>query len=186
VDNFLGKWAEIHHNMSLQRGEIKRPIFYHPPMKSSESLPLVNRSQSENGVQSLVFKIITEDANANSRDLTMLCVEEAERKLDTDLGSEFCVVVKESSGVTKVESFSRGEEMEVKLKYEIRESRWEEFGVQEVAFNEGNKPVHVCSWIDYVRNGYVMTVTLSNLKNNACAVIVVSTPLSSSSSSLSF
>ncbi|ESW28576.1 hypothetical protein PHAVU_002G000900 [Phaseolus vulgaris] len=179
VENFLGKWAEIHHNMSLQHGEIQRPVFYHPPMKNWESLPLVNRSESESGVQSLVFKIITEDAKMG-RELAMLCVEEAERKLESDLGSEFCVMVKEcSSEVIKVESWSRGEGMELKLKYEMRGSRWEEFAVQEVAFNEGNKPVHVCTWIDHVRFGYVMTVPLPNLKNNAFAVIVVSPPLSS-------
>ncbi|CAJ1928688.1 unnamed protein product [Sphenostylis stenocarpa] len=182
VENFLGKWAEIHKNMSLQRGEIKTPIFYHPRMKNCGSLPsdIVNRAQSQNGVQSLVFKITTEDVNSSKdlwRDLAMLCVEEAEVKLGTDLCSEFCVVVKESSEVTKVEScsmngWSRGEQgMRLKMKHEIRGSTWEDFGVQKVAFNEGNKPVHVCCWIDSVRDGYAMTVPLPYLKNNAFAVI---------------
>ncbi|XP_027913299.1 acetyl-CoA-benzylalcohol acetyltransferase-like [Vigna unguiculata] len=160
VDNFLGKWAEIHENMSVQRGEIKTPVFYHPPMKNSECLPLINRSESESesGVQRLAFKIVTEDVKS---------VEEMWRKVASEL-------VKESSEVMKVEGWAMNDEkMRLKMKHEMRELR-----VQEVTFNEGNKPVHVCCWIDYVRDGFVMTVSLPNLKNNACAVIVISPSLS--------
>lgn len=88
-------------------------------------------------------------------------MEEMWRKMATsDLGSEFC------SEVMKVESWSMNERM--------RLNEMRDFGVQEVRFNEENKPIHVCSWIDYVRDEYVMTVALPNLKNNSCAVILVS------------
>ncbi|XP_017426951.1 acetyl-CoA-benzylalcohol acetyltransferase [Vigna angularis] len=161
VDNFLGKWAEIHKNMSDQIGEIKTPVFYHPPTKKSESFPLINRSESESksGVERLVFKIITEDMNSMEEMWRKMAME-AEGKVESELGSEFC------SEVMKVESWSMNERM--------RLNEMREFGVQEVRFNEENKPIHVCCWIDYVRDEHVMTVALPNLKNNSCAVILVS------------
>ncbi|KAK7406311.1 hypothetical protein VNO78_07934 [Psophocarpus tetragonolobus] len=188
VENFLGKWAEIHNKMSPQNEEIKKPIFYHPRLKNPECLPadIISRTEGQNGVQSMVFKITTEEANSNSnwwRKLAMLCVEEADQKLGSSLGSEFCLVVKESSEVIKVESCSvNGWNVQgMCVKHEISRSTWEEFGVYEVAFNEGNKPVHVSCWIDSVSLafGYAMALPLNH---NACAVILVSPPLSSSPS----
>jgi len=187
VENFLGKWAEIHMNMSPQHEEIQTPIFHHPRLKNPESLPpdIISRTQRQNGVQSMVFTITTEDANFSMelwRELAMLCVKEAEQKLSTNLGSEFSLVVKESSEVAKVESCSmNGWSVEgMRVKHEMSASRWEEFGVYEVAFFEGNKPVQVSCWIDSVSDGYAMVVPLPYLKHkNACAVIVVSPPLSS-------
>ncbi|KAG5123254.1 hypothetical protein AAZX31_11G036700 [Glycine max] len=187
VENFLGKWAEIHMNMSPQHEEIQTPIFHHPRLKNPESLPpdIISRTQRQNGVQSMVFTITTEDANFSMelwRELAMLCVKEAEQKLSTNLGSEFSLVVKESSEVAKVESCSMNEwSVEgMRVKHEMSASRWEEFGVYEVAFFEGNKPVQVSCWIDSVSDGYAMVVPLPYLKHkNACAVIVVSPPLSS-------
>ncbi|RDY00347.1 Protein ECERIFERUM 2, partial [Mucuna pruriens] len=181
VENFLGKWAEIHTNISPQNEEIKRPIFYHPRLKNPESLPsdIISRSQSQNGVQSMLFKITVEDVNSSKelwRELAMRCVGEAEQKLGKNLGSGFCLVVNESSEVIKVESCS---ENGWSLKHEITPTTWDEFGVYEVAFNERNKPVQVSCWIDSVSDGYAMAVPLPYLKQNAFAVIVVSPPLSS-------
>ncbi|XP_027361993.1 deacetylvindoline O-acetyltransferase-like [Abrus precatorius] len=182
VENFLEKWAQIHNKMSTKNEEIKTPIFYHPRLKTPESLPsdIITRTKSKNGVQNMVFKITFEDVNFQKelwRELAMLCVEDAEKKLSTNMGSGFSLVVKESSDVIKVESCSKNgwSVKGLRLKHQITGTTWNHFGVYEVAFTEGNKPVHVSCWIGSVADGHVMAVPC--LKENACGgVIVVSPP----------
>ncbi|KAL2348195.1 hypothetical protein Fmac_002195 [Flemingia macrophylla] len=184
-ENFLEKWVEIHTKMSQQRGKIETPIFYHPRLKNPESLPwdIISRTQSQNGVQSMVFKI-TGVVNLEKelwRELAMLCVEKAKQKQDTNLGSDFCLVVKESSELIKVESCSmNGVGKKMTHEFEISQSTWKEFGVYEVAFNVGNKPIHVSCWIGSVSDdGYAMAVPLPYLNQNSFAVVLVSPSLSS-------
>ncbi|TKY70784.1 hypothetical protein E2542_SST07077 [Spatholobus suberectus] len=174
--------------MSPQHEELKAPIFSHPRLKNPKSLPsdIISRTQIQNGVQSMVFKITAEDVNLSKelwRELAMLCVEEAEQKLGTNLGSEFSLVVKDSSEVINVESCLENgwsvHGLGLRLKPQITPTTWEDFGEYEVAFNEGNKPVQVSCWIGSVGDGYVMGVPLPYLKQNACAVVVVSPPISS-------
>nr|KYP67116.1 hypothetical protein KK1_013439 [Cajanus cajan] len=106
-ENFLAKWAEIHTKMSHQREKIETPIFYHARLKNPKSLPsdIIPRTQRQNGVESMVFKISEVNLDKELwRELAMVCVEEAKQKQGTNLGWEFCLVVKESSEVMKVES----------------------------------------------------------------------------------
>ncbi|KAK7307759.1 hypothetical protein VNO77_41105 [Canavalia gladiata] len=184
VENFLKKWAEIHNNMSSQNEEIETPIFYLPCLKNPESLPsdIISRTLSKNGVQSLVFRITTEEVTFRKElwmELAMLCVEEAEQKLSTNMGSHFSLVVKESSEVINVESCSKsGWSLQgSRLRHHMTGTTWNEFGVYEVAFDEGNKPVHVSCWTGSVSGGNVMTVPLPCLKENGCAVIVIAVSL---------
>ena len=182
VDNFLKKWAEIHNKMLPQNGEInKKPIFYHPVLKSPEALPkdVISRTLGKNGVESMVFKITSEDASFNKeswRELAMLCVEDAKQKLNIQMGSNFSFLVKESSGVIKVESCSNsGHNVQgLALKNQITPTTWNDFGLYEVAFCEGNKPVLVSCWIASVADGHVMAVPYP--KENVSAVIIVSPP----------
>lgn len=184
IENFLGKWAEIHNNISSQHEKNLTPIFYRPRLKNHEPLPsdIISRTQSQNGVQSMVFKITTNELNINKellRELAMLCVDEAEQKLGTNLGSNISLVLKESYEAIKVESCSMNEWSVNGLKHEIIPTTWNEFGVYEVAFNEGNRPVKVCCWVGFLSDGYAMAVPLPCLKENACAVVVASPTQSS-------
>ncbi|XP_061343927.1 anthranilate N-benzoyltransferase protein 2-like [Gastrolobium bilobum] len=178
VENFLKKWAEIH-KMLPQNEEIKTPTFYYPDLKIHEPLPsyIISQTENKNGVLSTVFEVTTKDANF-SKELALLCVEDAERKLNLKMGSDFSLVVKKSSEIIKVESCSKsGYNMQgLGLKNQITRATWNDFGAYEVAFHEGNKPVLVSCWIGFVADvAHVMAVPCP--KENAFAVIVVSPPL---------
>ncbi|XP_061347682.1 acyltransferase GLAUCE-like [Gastrolobium bilobum] len=178
VENFLKKWAEIHNKLP-QNEEIKTPIFYHPGLKKNpEPLPsdIISRTESKNGVQSTVFKVTAKDANF-SKELALLCVEDAERKLSIKMGSDFSLFVKESSEIIKVESCSKnGYTMQGSgLKNQITRATWNDFGVYEVAFHEGNKPLLVSCWFGSVADVHVMAIPCP--KENAFTVIVVSPPV---------
>ncbi|KAJ1391723.1 Transferase [Sesbania bispinosa] len=185
VENFLKKWVQIHNKMLPQNKDTKTPIFHHTSQENSEPLPseIISRTQSKNGVQSMVFKITAEDVDFSKEywgEIVMFCIEDAEQKLDIKMGSDFSLVVKDSAEVIKVETCSK-----TKSKYNLQGlldiqkkilgATWNDFGVYEVAFHEGNKPVHVSCWIASNAagdDGHVMAVPCP--EENACAVIIVS------------
>lgn len=184
VENFLKKWAEIHNNMLPQNEKIKTPIFCHTLLKNDEPPPtdVISRTPCQNGTHTMVFKITAEGVNFNMQlwsELAMLCVEEAEKKVQQKVGSDFSVFVKESSEVIKVEGCSSKSgfySMQVMgLKNHIVHATWNDFGVYDVAFREGNKPVHVSRWIGSVADGNVIAVPYP--RENVFAVIIVSLPV---------
>ncbi|KAI4327176.1 hypothetical protein L6164_019668 [Bauhinia variegata] len=178
VDNFLGKWTDMHNKMLPPNEMTKTPIFYPPGLVSYESPPteIITRTPSRNGAPSMVFKITAEDANFN-KELAMLCVEEAEQRLGRKMGSEFSLFVKQSSEDIKVEDCSNGicSEHVSELKKKITPTTWEDFGVYEVAFHEGNKPVHVSRWIGSVSEGNVIAIPYP--KEGVSAVVIVTLPI---------
>lgn len=185
VENFLNRWAQIH-NMLLQNEDTETPIFYQPRLENPESLPphIISRTKTKHGPQSMMaFKITSAGDVINFskemwRELAVLCVEDTEQKLDIKMGSDFSLVVKESTEIIKVESCSRSGYIynpSTVLKNGILGVTWNDFGVNEVAFHEGNKPVHVSCWIGSVADGCVMAMPYPH--GNARVVIVVSPPL---------
>ncbi|CAL0314323.1 unnamed protein product [Lupinus luteus] len=180
VENFLKKWSEIHHKMVPKNELMKIPmaIFSHPPVKNHDFLPshIINRTITKNKVKNLVFKITTEGVDFNQglwRELAMLCVEGAENKLHIKMGSAFSLLVKESFEVFKVETCSKnGYSMQgLCLKNQITCTTWNDFGVYEVAFQEGNKPVHVSHWLGSIVNEHVIAFPCP--KKNVSAIIIV-------------
>ncbi|XP_016201478.1 vinorine synthase [Arachis ipaensis] len=180
VDNFLKKWAKIHDEMLSENGEIKRPIFYQPCQKNvdealASDVNVISRSLSKNGIESMVFKITSNEASFNKerlRELAMFCVEEAEQKLNIKMGSKFSFVVKESSKVTRVESCSKSNRGHSSI--QMTPTTWNEFGLYEVAFCKGNTAVHVSCWVASVPDGHVLAVPYP--KENVSALIIVSPP----------
>ncbi|XP_025662079.1 tetrahydroanabasine acetyltransferase [Arachis hypogaea] len=176
VDNFLKKWTEIYQEMLPQNGEIKKSIFIHPLVKDHEVLPshVISPTFSRKRAESMIFKITsTTDVMIMSinqetwRELAMLCVKDLEHKHNIQMGSKFSFLVKNdsssSSGVVTIESCSNNGGNNVKslgLKYQITLATWNEFGLYDVAFCEGNKPVHVSCWVaSSVPEGHVMAMT---------------------------
>lgn len=109
----------------------------------------------------------------------MFCIEHAEQKLDIKMGSDFSLVVKDSAEVIKVETRSKTKSEYnlqglLDIQKKILGATWDDFGVYEVEFHEGNKPVHVSCWIalmDDGDDGHVMSVPCP--EENVCAVIIV-------------
>ncbi|WVZ25809.1 hypothetical protein V8G54_004353 [Vigna mungo] len=184
VENFLKTWADIHSSMLLQRQEIKAPIFHHSLLVKDDEEPppadVINRTRCRKA-QSLAFRFIGKDLNLNQefcRKVAMLCVEEAEKKLDKRVWTEFSLFVKESCEVIKVEGHSKSgyckKVLDQSLKNEISGGTWNDFG-EFVMFHEGNKPVLVSRWIGSIADdGNVVVIPCPEEK--ASAVIIVSLP----------
>lgn len=183
VENFLKNWADIHSSMLLQRQEIKAPIF-HPSLlvKNDEPPPadVINRTRCRKA-QSMAFKFIGKDLNLNQefyRKVAMLCVEEAEKKLEKKVWTEFSLFVKESCEVIKVEGHSKSgyckKVLDQSLKNEISGGTWNDFG-EFVMFHEGNKPVLVSRWIGSIADDGKVVV-IPSPEEKASALIIVSLP----------
>ncbi|CAK8539518.1 unnamed protein product [Lathyrus sativus] len=174
VKKFLNKWAQTYNMLpSISNKEIDRTIFNYLGSKNPNFLStedLNNHSQNKNRVQSVGFKITTKDVNFSKvlwRELAMVCMEEAEEKLEMKIGSSFSLVVKEFLEVVEVESVTKSG-----IKNQIVcITSWDDFGVDKVVFHEENKVVHVSCWIGSVADAVVMI--LPCIEENVCGVIVV-------------
>ena len=180
VENFIKKWAEIHNTLLPQNEDQKAPMFYHPLLISEPPLSaVISRTPSKNGALTMVFKITSKEVKFNMelwRGLAMLCVEEAEKMLHKNMGSDFSVLVKESFEVIKVEGCSKSGHSTQVLgpKNQIIGTTWNDFGAYDVAFHEGSKPVLVSHWIGSVAGGHVIAFPYP--EENLNAVIIVSLP----------
>ncbi|KAK4262553.1 hypothetical protein QN277_028101 [Acacia crassicarpa] len=172
VDDFLKKWADIHNNEVLCNRETRTPLFYHPRLKSQEAPPpnIIRRTPYKNGGESLLFKITCEENGEFERESAELCVQEAEKKLQRKMGSEFGLFLKEPSEVVKVETceYSR---QGLGLKSQMKSTSWDEFGVYDISFHEEKRPVHVSRWIGSASEGNVVVVKYP--KDGVSAVILV-------------
>lgn len=76
------------------------------------------------------------------------------------MDSEMYLFVKEKSEVIKVEKFSKHGLVKPPLgvKTRVTSASWDDLGANDVAFREGNKPVHVSHWIGSVFYGLVMAI----------------------------
>ncbi|MED6118760.1 hypothetical protein PIB30_005899 [Stylosanthes scabra] len=186
IENFIKKWSQIHNNsLSPQIEEHynynnKTPIFYHPilinePPPSSVLSTTPTKKESQH---TMLFKI--KNSNMEQwRELAMICVEETEQILQKNIGSDFLVLVKESSSEDiKIHNFSKSGYIKnnKKVDSEIVGGNWNDFGgYGEVAFQEGNKAVHVSHWIgSSVDVGYVIIAFPHVEENNGSAVVIVS------------
>ncbi|KAJ7952570.1 putative Transferase [Quillaja saponaria] len=165
MDKFLNKWANIHRNIVSKNDLSEKPIFYTPNLsKSGSSLipQLISSTPCKNGGQSMIFNIT--DSGNLCMELALLCVQEAEQKLGVKMGSDFSLFTKESSDVIKVENWSRIEHDKqplAKLECEITSANWNDCGVYDVAFCEGNKPASISNWIDSISDGLVLAISSS-------------------------
>ncbi|XP_054795101.1 uncharacterized protein LOC129301243 [Prosopis cineraria] len=171
VDNFLKKWADIHKNEAVRNGKTRMPLFYHPRLKNAEAPPpnIIRRTPYKNGGPSLLFKITSEDSEFEMES-ARLCVQEAEKKLHRKMGSEFSLFVKEPSEVIKVEACEYSRQA-LGFKHQVSCATWDEFGVYDIAFHEGKRPVHVSRWIGSASEGNVLAVKYP--KEGVSAVMVV-------------
>ncbi|CAL0313715.1 unnamed protein product [Lupinus luteus] len=179
IEKFLKNWAEINNHMLLQN-EKKTPIFCHPLLKNEDPPPIdvISRTPCQNGTHTMLFKITAQGINFNMelwRELAMFCIDEAEEKLQQKLGSDFCLFVKESCKIIKVEGCSSKSVYSKEvlgLKNNIIEASWNDFGVCGLAFQEGSKPIHVSHSIGSVRDGHVIAVQCP--RENVSVVVIVS------------
>lgn len=174
VDDFLKKWADIHKNKLLINGETRTPLFYHPRLKNPDAPPanIIHRTPYKNNGQTLMFMITSEEDSEFERESVLICVQEAEKKLERKMGSEFSLIVKEAHEIVKVErcEYSR-KGQGIGVKNEMKITTWDEFGVYDISFHEEKKPVEVSRWIGSASEGNVYAVKCP--KDGVSAVILV-------------
>ncbi|KAG7955359.1 hypothetical protein I3843_11G066800 [Carya illinoinensis] len=155
VENFLSSWAIIHRNIVSNINGSKKPLFHLPNLKTHLSSPtaIISSIPSKCFGQTLHFRVTAEDATLDRSEtfnsLALLCVEESESNLAIRMTSEFYLFVKESFEVIKVEKCAnRGlTRQQLSLKSKITCADWDDLGAKEVAFRDGNKPLHVSYWM---------------------------------------
>ncbi|PON97882.1 Transferase [Trema orientale] len=164
-ENFLKKWADIHKNMLSKNGIPERPLFYLPSLKiapSSNVTNIINSEASKDCGQTMIFNATysNEDELITST-LALLCVEEAMAKLGSKMALEFTFsYVKAPGNVVLLEKCSKHDQLAIKpdlnIKDRIKSATWDDFGMMELEFRKGNKPVRVSNWIGSVSNGLIM------------------------------
>ncbi|KAI9087004.1 hypothetical protein K1719_030965 [Acacia pycnantha] len=206
VENFLKKWSDTHRNIKTQNQEDSKkpvtPIFYHPRLKKSESPPIdiITRSPTRNQLQNLIFKVTShqdtgfqednEEEDNMWKELGMICVEKAEKKLERNMMIEkISLMVTKCGEVIRVvgscykrSSAAAGPRKKVEEEVVVVGTTWDdEFGEYEIEFEEGNKAVFVSRWIN---NGSAceddheaLVVAVPSPKQGVSAVIMVSLPV---------
>ncbi|PON64609.1 Transferase [Parasponia andersonii] len=163
--NFLKKWADIHKNMLSKNGIPERPLFYLPSLKitpSSNVTNIIHSEASKDSGQTIIFNVTYSNKDELiTSTLALLCIEEAEAKLGSKMALEFTFsYVKERSNVVFLKKCSKYDQLAIKpdlnLKDRIKSATWDDFGMMELEFRKGNKPVRVSNWIGSVSSGLVM------------------------------
>uniref|UniRef100_A0A5B7BXR7 Putative anthranilate N-benzoyltransferase protein 3 n=1 Tax=Davidia involucrata TaxID=16924 RepID=A0A5B7BXR7_DAVIN len=160
ITSFLKRWANIHNNLVSKADMPKIPMFYAPHHKPNSCYPTNPFGSSKNHGQSMIFKIPNKSLMGN-KTVALLCIEEAERKLGVEMASKFSLIVKESSENIKVEDCWKEEIVEKPSSFVnglMSCASWDDLEASEVAFHEGNKPVHVSYWIYSVSGGLAMVI----------------------------
>jgi len=166
-ENFLNSWAIIHNNILSSNKGSPKPLFYLPALRNIGSSPtsssITSSSPRKNCGQTRHFKVTAANANLDSeicKSFALLCIEETESRLGSKMDSEMYLFVKEKSEVIKVEKFSKHVLVKPPLgvKTRVTSASWDDLGANDVAFREGNKPVHVSHWIGSVFYGLVMAI----------------------------
>ncbi|KAL4602341.1 hypothetical protein ACB092_10G046300 [Castanea dentata] len=152
-ENFLNNWASIHNNiLSSNKERPKKPIFYLPDFNRNCSSPTIILSSTprKDCGQIMHFKVTAGTTNLEGevcKSLALLCIEETESRLGREMASSFYLFSNENSEVIK------------DRKNQVTCAGWDEYiGANEVAFRDGNKPMHVYYWIGSIFDGLVIAI----------------------------
>ncbi|KAJ8754312.1 hypothetical protein K2173_002763 [Erythroxylum novogranatense] len=164
AQNFISQWAEMHRDVVSKNEVVKLPIFYLPNLKPKSFSPdcTITTTPSKNSGQTMIFR--TESQSVDLKNALRLSIEEAESKLGVEMPSEFFLVVKESTMVTKVRNCKKHdlEMLPSKLGPKLVSSSWDVLGINGVAFHEENKPACVSYWIGSIKDGLVLAIAVPN------------------------
>ncbi|KAJ8444338.1 hypothetical protein Cgig2_019896 [Carnegiea gigantea] len=185
LDDFLNKWLETHRNMAFDDEIPKMPLFYAPNFKQTTPQSTNNSTSNPNGKASktTMFRISTNE-KLNPGDeickyLVLSCIEEAEQKFGSQMGSNFALITKEPNGDVKVEKSSK-EDIIVSpkgLMYELCPLKWEDLKTKEIAFRSENVPVDVSHWVACDAREVVVVVVISSTnEDKSCMNVYVTCP----------
>ncbi|KAM3686902.1 hypothetical protein ACJW31_10G036500 [Castanea mollissima] len=179
-DNFLNNWANMHDNVLFNNNKSQKPVFYLPNLKTDGYSPdnIISHSPSNDCGHTMHFKVTTESENLDGeffQSLALLCIEETESKLGSTMASEFSLFVKENYEVIKIENYSKHGRVnpQLGLKTQVTCAGCDEYlGANEVAFRDGNKPMHVSYWIGSIFDGLVIAIPPLNQATLGVTILV--------------
>ncbi|XP_004301736.1 PREDICTED: uncharacterized protein LOC101299593 [Fragaria vesca subsp. vesca] len=170
-ENFLKKWANIHHNLLSDKSLTVTPFynFRHVGKNGKSANNIFVSIPSKKCGKTMIFNVAAENVDSENDDALKICVEEAESKYG--FGKLFVKINSSSCSAVKVENFRKEGLAKPKIKG-IAEAGWDFFGAKEVGFREGNKPASVSYWFGFISGGVVMAVPSSADREGAYSVIV--------------
>lgn len=161
LTTIIKNWATLHTNIFPSNETPQIPIFYlpnHGPPPSSTSL-LTGSNTTKHAAETLIFKfptnILNSDSNSTHKHLAAFCVEEAERETGRKLAPNLSLLVQAPPEDDRVEVCLRQELLECsKLDNGAKgvsfTRAWDELELDNICFNEGNKPIYASCWINSV------------------------------------
>ncbi|XP_047941993.1 uncharacterized protein LOC125188936 [Salvia hispanica] len=160
LTTIIKKWASLHNTMFPSNEIPQIPMFYlpnHGPPPSFTSL-LTGSNTTKDPAESLIFNIPTNILNSDNnthKHLAALCVEEAERETGQKLAPNLSLLVQLPPEDDTVEVCSREGLLECsKLDHGAKgvsfTRAWDELELDNICFNEGNKPIYASCWINSV------------------------------------
>ncbi|KAG8388104.1 hypothetical protein BUALT_Bualt02G0091000 [Buddleja alternifolia] len=182
LTSFLKSWINVHKTIVSKPNLPKIPIFYVPKFGKPISSQVMGSNTGKNAAESVVFTISTENSNSDNnvhKNLVAACIDEAEHEIGTKMASKFSLFLKVPSEDAKVEICSREgllENSSTKINGLTCGRMRDELELDNICFNEGNKPAYVSSWINSFLDdeGSVMIIP-ANDRNSGMKVIVTFT-----------
>ncbi|CAI9095659.1 OLC1v1031655C1 [Oldenlandia corymbosa var. corymbosa] len=159
---FLKRWTDTHIEMVSRADAPKIPIFYRPNLRQkqnihSSALPFGTNTKPSSG-QSVIFNISSEVLDLESdihKKFADIYIDEAEQKLGQKTGPNLKVslLLKEgtkSAKDVKVRNFTKDTLIQKPSVIISGSKNWDDLGVNDICFQEGNKPASVSCWINSV------------------------------------
>lgn len=179
--SFLKRWASIHNTLVSENDKSKLPIFYLLSLRRLNDTPSIHMISSNTSRSRARAKIFNMAENMNSdekicRTVASVCIEEAECHLGTKMASKYWLFLKKLSEDIKTEACSKEEIVPLSISG-LSELRWDDSGVHEVAFFQGNRAIHVSFWIgSLINDGLVIIAPSSSDEGCSGMNVVVTTP----------
>ncbi|CAN0842615.1 Protein ECERIFERUM 26-like [Linum grandiflorum] len=184
TNNFLHKWGKIQRQIIISSSRFANiPTFYLPNLKPNGSFTLeaFGSTPSRGKSHSLFFK--TKHGNDAPSHLANACAEKARQVLDSKtVVSSFRLVslsTNEEDEVLKVKKWMTSKEENGKGKeMVVGNASWEDLGIGEVSFYQGNNPIGLARWVGWDDNetGLIMTIDDGKKTRNSDIIIVVAVP----------
>ncbi|XP_008798819.2 uncharacterized protein LOC103713604 [Phoenix dactylifera] len=179
---FLKSWAQTHTQMLAQGQLSTNPIFhlgyFQRPGRPNriKSTPLDSIPVSPASTTTMLFKVgrARDQGSPSCNELAILCLKEATQRMEGKDISNFTLIINDHAGDLKVESCSTKGSTQLSKPFNgaISVVWWDELGIEEMAFNQGNLPIHVSyRVVSCADEGHVMVMLPSDEEDSSDLMI---------------
>ncbi|EHA8591103.1 hypothetical protein COCNU_scaffold033492G000010 [Cocos nucifera] len=150
---FLKSWAQTHTQMLAQGQLSMNPMFHLDYFKRSgrpthiKSIPLdCSISTNPTPTTTMLFKVARarDQGSPSYNELAILCLKEATQRIEGRATSNFTLITSDHAGDLKVESCgTKGlDQISKSFGGAFSVAWWDELGIEEMTFDQGNRPIH--------------------------------------------